>query len=393
MEIGWTILLWILKTIGFLIGGLLLLLLFLLLLIICVPIRYQADLERKDLFLYGGRVSWLLKFLQLIYQRTETENIIEIKVGGFCLKREVRPIEKKVKKNKISDPAEDLWETDWQTIEEEEFKQKLFAYLSSQREEKVASDQGKPPTFVETAADDKSFRTDVRPDLFEVVETENDSATEVFRQELQPEAAPETVVQKLDKERIQTVGDWLDSHEAKAGDIWDEFETEIDDEDLSETIKHQKSWREKIDFGWMIFNEIRNYFRQNRGVIKHIWSWVFRMIRSILPRRADGWIDFGLSDPSHTGYILAIFYLFYPEKHGKMVIKPDFEKFIINGQVQIKGRIIIIVLLYYIVRILLDRRIFRLIRLAFQLKKKFADTSEDVGNDDRDRDMPAPAEA
>ena len=110
------------------------------------------------------------------------------------------------------------------------------------------------------------------------------------------------------------------------------------------------------------------------------------MIRSILPKKADGKIRFGLSDPSHTGYVLAIFYLFYPENRGKMWIEPDFDQWIFEGKGKIRGRICLILLLYYILCILLDRRIFRLIRLLLKLRKQ-RKTADNSGDKDKDTDM------
>lgn len=123
-----------------------------------------------------------------------------------------------------------------------------------------------------------------------------------------------------------------------------------------------------IETAWWIFQKLRAYFRKNHGVIRHVLRWPWRMLRSVLPRRADGRIAFGLGDPAHTGYVLSLFYLFYPENRGKMEMVPDFEKMMFVGQAAVKGRILLIEIVYYALRLIIDVRIIRLLFLIRTLK-------------------------
>lgn len=404
MEMVLAILLWILKAVGILIGGLLLLLLFLLLLIVCVPIRYQVDLQKQTAFLYGGRVSWLFRFLQFIYRRTETETLTEIRVCGFPLKREAVPLEPKADQSEkvFQDLEEDLWESDWQNMEEEEFKEKLYKYFIQETENNRETsnennNENNNPYLPQPDVDRGLMAAEILPTKPENLKERNlpEKASVNSRSEVTTDKIL-SVEEKLQQEDMQTVGDWLKEEEARKPDIWDEFddisEQEWDAESSSFRKQTRKSnGREKLDFGWLIFSEIREYFQKNKGVIGHILYWIFRIIRSVLPKRLDGIIHFGLNDPSHTGYVLAIFYLFYPEKRGKMLIQPDFEKFIICGEVKISGRIILILLLYYVLRIILDIRIFRFIKFILKVRKQIKNRAENLDKDMED--LSASAEA
>ena len=71
-----------------------------------------------------------------------------------------------------------------------------------------------------------------------------------------------------------------------------------------------------------------------------------KLIRHVLPRKIKGSITFGCEDPALTGQILgavAIAYLLY----GKGVaVYPRFEEKILEGQLQMKGRIVAACLLW-----------------------------------------------
>lgn len=65
-----------------------------------------------------------------------------------------------------------------------------------------------------------------------------------------------------------------------------------------------------------------------------------KMIRHILPRTIRGVITFGCEDPAMTGQILAVVAMGYP-LYGKGVkIYPRFEEKILEGNLQMKGRIV-----------------------------------------------------
>ena len=247
-------------------------------------------------------------------------------------------------------------------MEEEEFKRKLFDYLSAER-----SDQTEIPETAErieaaekneTAWEPAAAQTESRP----VISEENEPAAKASTRE---EGA---VREKMSPEKDSSKSENETEDEA---DIWSEFEAEYEKEEVPERQRQStesSGKRAMIETAWWIFQKLRAYFRKNHGVIRHVLRWPWRMLRSVLPRRADGRIAFGLGDPAHTGYVLSLFYLFYPENHGKIEMVPDFEKMMFVGQAAVKGRILLIEIVYYALRLIIDVRIIRLLFLIRTLK-------------------------
>lgn len=353
---------WILKIIGILLAAIVILLLLVIFLILVTPIRYQIDLTLGKPFLYGGKVSWLLRFLQLKYFHQLEENITEVYILGFRIKRNVIKISsKESKKDKLDNLEKDLWETDWQEIEEEEFKQKLYEYLTQDKEAKAA-----------LAEPEKDFAASGEP-----VST-NKTIDKMPAPSQDPDKTPEERAEMIEEAKEKDKDKIKDKDKAKAKDTdTDWLEEEFDErpeEDFDseeEVSQPTPSLKEKVHKIWTIFQTAREYFAANKGLFRHVLYWLFRMAKSILPKKMDGDVIFGLNDPANTGYALGIFYLFYPANRGRINIMPDFDKFIIEGQLKIKGRVIFIVLLYYLLRMVLDIRIFRLIKLILKIRKEW----------------------
>lgn len=391
MQTLWVILIWILKGLGLLLGSLVLLVVILVVVLLVVPICYQVDLEKEDNFLYGARVSWLLSFLQFLYHKTPQDKTMEFKILGFTIKKKVEAVEADQDRAKdLSEVDNDLWASNWQKLEEEEFKEKLYRYLAKDKE------KADPENFQSSPkASGWASQPEVKPELEPPVHDRQGA----IPSELSVNKGERP---KADKPARQTVGDWLDQDEKSESKTWSREKTYEDrwndwdeDWDQEETYDRNpvkeigenpplpeeaagkiktkyKKMRQKLDDLWFLFQEIRTYFSQNQGIIKHLFHWLFRILRSILPRKLEGRIEFGLEDPSHTGYALGIFYLFYPENRGRMMIDYNFERFVIKGQVKIKGRISLISLVYYGLRMVLDGRVLGLLGLARRLKKDLA---------------------
>lgn len=369
MAIIWAILLGILKWIGILLLSVIGILIILLLLILLVPIRYEISLNKEIAFLYGGKVSWLLRFLQFSYQHLEKENVIEVRILGFRVKKMTTPVEEKKKKSpeKLKQAEEDLWQSNWQEIEEEEFKKKLFDYLSNEEE----------PADISTKSDDI-----VQSKIENAPTAESPSATDKYEIESPEKANPETTVIKTEeisetkahsettsvKNRSQQNYTDYDDREEEWMVELDKVEQEQSRDTDSSKLSGMQKLKTKVDMIWTVFQVVRDYFQRNPDIIRHIFRWIFKIILSILPRKIDGKLEFGLNDPSHTGYVLSIFYLFYPENRGKILIDANFEQMIFSGTLQLKGRVWLAQLLYYALRLVINIRIWRLYKMIMKVK-------------------------
>ena len=102
-----------------------------------------------------------------------------------------------------------------------------------------------------------------------------------------------------------------------------------------------------------------------------VWDKLLRLIRCLLPKKMSGRIEVGFEDPSVTGELLALWAAAMPLHRGIPEIVPDFEaeQGYGRGEMVLSGRIIVFIILFLILRVLLDRNI-RSIRREFRQDSK-----------------------
>lgn len=101
---------------------------------------------------------------------------------------------------------------------------------------------------------------------------------------------------------------------------------------------------------------------KHKGVLKFVLGKVHKMIKSILPRHIEADIIFGFDDPATTGLVLGGISMFYPCYGNTIVIIPNFEEVMFEGDIKIRGKIVIGVLVYYGLRIIIDKRVRSIIK-------------------------------
>ena len=79
--------------------------------------------------------------------------------------------------------------------------------------------------------------------------------------------------------------------------------------------------------------------------------------KHVRPRTIKGHVRFGLEDPYHTGQILAVLSVLYPFYGDHIQIYPDFGQKILEGKVQMKGRITVSRFLMIVFRLYFDKNI------------------------------------
>ena len=73
---------------------------------------------------------------------------------------------------------------------------------------------------------------------------------------------------------------------------------------------------------------------------------LIKLIRHIMPKKIKGHLTFGFDDPCKTGQILAGASVLYPVYYKSLTLCPDFSGPVLNGQLDIRGRIY----LFYMVK-------------------------------------------
>ena len=102
--------------------------------------------------------------------------------------------------------------------------------------------------------------------------------------------------------------------------------------------------------------------RDNQELVKHGFSRLGKILRSLRPRFLRAQALVGLGEPDLTGYAYGIYWAVKPflGKKCQAAITPDFERRVIEGEIVLGGRVMAAVL-HHVVRVLLDRRLRRLI--------------------------------
>ena len=103
-----------------------------------------------------------------------------------------------------------------------------------------------------------------------------------------------------------------------------------------------------------------NAFRSAWGVCS---GEVISLLRSIRPRKLEGSFTVGTGDPATTAQILAVHGMLYPLIGEHIIMIPDFERFIIEGQFLVKGRITLFRFLKTAGRLFFHKDLRKVIRL------------------------------
>jgi len=117
--------------------------------------------------------------------------------------------------------------------------------------------------------------------------------------------------------------------------------------------------KQKIDEKLADLEDKKRFLLRDRvkAAIAHVLKMVFRMLKHIMPKKLSGKAELGLASPAATGRVLAILSATMPLHKNKIRIRPDFENEHIDADGKFSGRIFVIVLLVYAVRIILNRNV------------------------------------
>jgi len=96
--------------------------------------------------------------------------------------------------------------------------------------------------------------------------------------------------------------------------------------------------------------EFKKYFSFfQRSFLDKLFLLVKKVLRHVLPKKYRLHLIYGFEDPADTGMLTGLFFMLFPNisNSDMMKISPIFDEELIQGEVSIKGRIIIAVLIYY----------------------------------------------
>ena len=118
-----------------------------------------------------------------------------------------------------------------------------------------------------------------------------------------------------------------------------------------------------------IWNNISYYMEllqeeETRQLFSHGRRRLGNVLKSIRPRHIRARILFGTGAPDTTGYLYGIYCMVLPNLGNGVCVTPDFQEKVLQGEFDLSGRITLWVLLWNVLKVLLDSRLRKLIRKA-----------------------------
>lgn len=303
------VILTILKILGIILLVLLGLLLVIVFSVLFVPVRYRLEGEKSSPGWSEAngkvRVSWLLHLIHLRIQYREKELDWECYLFGVPLKKAgaaVREWKKKRRKKKIQEQKE--------------------------RRKKAVQQKNKPEKRT-AAKEQKSTEKQTKPEKSKTAESEA-KKTEIKTAE-RKQQEKEKVSDKLSrfwnrcKKIVGSILGFPGKLKKKLTNIRLTFRGFCDKIKRWQTLWNEESTQAAL------------HFLTEKGR---------KLIRHVLPRKIRGSITFGCEDPALTGQILGAVAIAYPLYGKGVAVYPRFEEKILEGQLQMKGRIVAACLLW-----------------------------------------------
>ena len=307
-----TTILHILSIIGWILFGLLGFLVILLLLVLFFPIFYDAfGLRSTDIpGIVRLKAGWLWGLLRVRFTWPEEDGRIQVKLLFFTL------YDSKAPKKKA--PAD-------------------------KKEAKTDSEEDKPSSS-QTAYERLKHMTSE-----ETQQIKNEKDTGAAQSKVSNQ---ETVHTKHSTETSSASSAARTSIFDKILNLYHRFRYTISH--LCATIKKLKG---QADYYLALLQE-----EETRQLFSHVKLRIFKVFRSIRPRKVKGHITFGTGSPDTTGYGMAVYGMLSPLLGKDILVTPDFEDACLYGEVRLKGHITIGVLLFQGLRLLLDKKLRRFIK-------------------------------
>lgn len=286
-----------------------------------VPVRYQVQVQNKktadvtavsflDQLRARVKVSWLLHFIYLTVDYQGAQGVVtRIRLAGMDLGK-VRGWFSR--KKGVLGSSQDAVEKAVNTTEAAEEKQPS--------EEKQLSEEK------QTALQSKDFSVHHTSDL---EHTDTDNKKTAHRQK----KIPRKKKRRLQHTSGRAAGKKTLSGRAKTMEKLRRFKQEFTDE-------------------------------TNRSAVSRLWIELCRILRSYMPAKLEADLTFSMADPALTGQVLGLVSMMPQVYRYPCAIAADFasDRWYIEGEVLLKGKVTLIVFLVSTVRLLLHKEFMKVVR-------------------------------
>lgn len=297
------IILTVLKVIGIFLLAVLGLVLFFLLSALFVPVCYRMWGKRTATVLEGkASVSWLFGLIRLSVGYVESQSKLELYLFGIPLLALKDRIDQWRKKRRKSGNRMRQRKTEKKAVQQKrESSQSVPSVTGGSSDTKPADKIRKNDKAIQvTDPAEKPVQDQANPNA---IEQETDTAAVIF--------------QKIKEILLK---------------IW-RFPGRV----LERIHKSRLTFRQFCD-------KIKKWYRflqmdDTKQALLFLKGKGFLVLRHILPVKIQGNLHFGFEDPSITGQVLAVAGMVYPLYGKTFRIIPDFEQQILEGEVNLKGRV------------------------------------------------------
>ena len=331
----------ILKILGILLLILLLLILFFAVVVLFVPVRYRLTASRYEKLKGELLISWLLRgiSLRVFY---DGRALARGKVLWFRL------FEKQ------------LWPFEEEEAERPESEQPEAGEMDAGQPESERTEEpdglGKkkaehPPLPQEEEGKEEEFEERLRA-------TELSPSEDREKEEPDPSGLS-AVGRRLFWRLMETVKRFTRKLIGKISGFFRDFH-----QSLKRIPKIWTEIKNKLADGRKSFERMREILtnEENREVFRLLVSRGKKLFRHVRPRKIKGKLQFGFSDPYRTGQVLTAVSPFYGLYAKELELIPDFEHEVLKGEISVKGRIRMGVVLWTGIRLFLNKNFRRLLK-------------------------------
>ena len=132
--------------------------------------------------------------------------------------------------------------------------------------------------------------------------------------------------------------------------------------------KIKKIW-ENITYYVFLLQE-----EETHQLLSHVMGRVKSIFRNIRPRKLKVSILFGTGAPDTTGYAFGVYGMFSPVLGPGVIVTPDFERAVLEGDFYAAGTITSVILVWHFLKVIIDKKFWRFID-KLKTGRKPVDTS------------------
>lgn len=340
----------ILKIIGWILLGILGIILGILLFVLFSAVRYRIDGEKKERLEGSARVTWLFWIL----------SVTAVYRDGLSIK--VRIFGRTIWKTQTTEPVSDLAEREPadSVSESAEPQPHLTAEMKQEEYLQELSNLHQTENRIKDSWKDRN-RQDSRQEVTGLVSESKNAVSDrdaEVSETIRDEAKSGFVSAHKERSKKPSFWDkmkgWIFTVKERVLSMIKKLQFSI--QSICGKLKQAEDQILWIRAKW----EAAQAFIQdpaNQKSAKLILRQIKKIFEHLLPRKGKLILTFGLEDPYQMGQILSIASFLYPFVHNHLELSPVFGQKVLEGEVHIRGRIRLGVLLGYGLRLLLDGNI------------------------------------